>query len=106
MEITADAEQATIEGGQPRTATDTVPAGATGKISINGAQVEIREGENFQAVYEKLRDTAELGGAKLLVVADITDRTGEPENAGYVPEILQMEEIWYLSPKITEIIRK
>lgn len=85
VEITADAEQATIEGGQPRTATDTVPAGATGKISINGAQVEIREGENFQAVYEKLRDTAELGGAKLLVVADITDRTGEPENAGYVP---------------------
>ena len=85
VEITADAEQATIEGGQPRTATDTIPAGATGKISINGAQVEIREGENFQAVYEKLRDTAELGGAKLLVVADITDRTGEAENAGYVP---------------------
>lgn len=85
LEVTADAEQAVIEGGQPRSATDTIPAGATGKISINGAQVEIREGENFQEVYEKLRDTAELGGAKLLVVADITDRTGEPENAGYVP---------------------
>ena len=85
LEVTADAEQAVIEGGQPRVATDTIPAGATGKISINGAQVEIREGENFQEVYEKLRDTAELGGAKLLVVPDITDRTGEPENAGYVP---------------------
>lgn len=85
VEIAADAQKAVVEGGQPLSATDTVPAGATGKVVINGAEVTIREGENFQEVYEKLRDTAELGESKLLIVPDITDLTGDPENAGYVP---------------------
>lgn len=85
VEITADAEHAVTEGGVPMTATDVVPAGATGKVVINGAEVEIKEGETFEQVYSKLRDTAERGEVNLLIVKDLTDKTGEPENAGYVP---------------------
>lgn len=76
VEIAADAEHAVIEGGQPLTATATVPAGASGKVVINGAQVEIKEGELVSDVYKKLRDTAERGEVNLLVVKDLTATGG------------------------------
>ncbi|MCI9447330.1 MAG: flagellin [Lachnospiraceae bacterium] len=85
VEIAADAEHAVIEGGQPLTATATVPAGASGKVVINGAQVEIKEGELVSDVYKKLRDTAERGEVNLLVVKDLTATGGTPEDAGYIP---------------------
>ncbi len=85
VNVTADAEHAVIEGGQPLSATDVVPAGATGKVVINGSEVEIREGETFEEVYEKLRDAAELGEVNLLIVEDLTDKSGLPENEFYVP---------------------
>lgn len=85
VEVTADAEHAVTEGGVPLAATDVVPAGATGTVVINGAEVEIKEGETFEQVYNKLRDTAERGEVNLLVVKDLTDKTGKPEDAGYVP---------------------
>lgn len=85
VEIAADAEHAVIEGGQPLTATATVPAGASGKVVINGAQIEIKEGESVNDVYEKLRDTAERGEVNLLVVKDLTATGGTPEDAGYIP---------------------
>lgn len=85
VEVTANAEHAVIEGGQPLEATDVVPAGASGKVIINGSEVGIEEGETFEEVYEKLRDAAELGEVKLLIVEDLTDRTGLPENEFYVP---------------------
>lgn len=85
VNVTADAEHAVIEGGQPLSATDVVPAGATGKVVINGSEVEIKEGETFDVVYEKLRDAAELGEVNLLIVEDLTNKTGLPENEFYVP---------------------
>lgn len=85
VEVTADAEHAVIEGGAPRSATDVVPAGASGKVIINGSEVKINEGETFDEVYEKLRDAAELGEANLLIVEDLSVRNGLPENEGYVP---------------------
>ena len=44
-----------------------------------------RSGEPFEIVYEKLREAAERGEVNLMVVADKTDKTGLPENGGYVP---------------------
>lgn len=85
VNVTADAEHAVIEGGQPLSATDVVPAGATGKVVINGSEIEIKEGETFDVVYEKLRDAAELGEVNLLIVEDLTNKTGLPENEFYVP---------------------
>ncbi len=85
VEVTADAEQAIIEGGQPLTAASTVPAGASGTVVINGVEVEIEEGESFERVYERMRKGAELGEVNLLLVGDLSDKTGEPEDGFYVP---------------------
>ncbi len=83
--VGADAEHAVLEGAQGIAATDTVPAGADGKVVINGVEVEILEGETFSDVYEKLREGAERGEVNLMVVANTADKTGTPENGGYVP---------------------
>lgn len=85
VEIAADATHAVLEGGQAIPAASTVPAGASGTVVINGVEVEISEGEEFSAVYEKLREGAERGEVNLLVVADTTQTGGTPENGGYVP---------------------
>lgn len=89
VEITADAEHAVIAGGVPRTATDTVPVGAEGTVVINGKEVEIREGETFDVVYQRMRDQAELGEVNLLLVGDLTATGGDPENAGYIPSSVE-----------------
>ena len=68
-----------------RYATSTVPAGASGKVVINGVTVEIQEGETFDAVYERLRKGAELGEVNLLVADPAGAGAGTPDDAGYVP---------------------
>lgn len=85
VDITADATHAVLEGGQVLRGSDTVPAGASGTVVINNVQVEISEGESFEAVYEKLRSGAEQGEVNLLVVGDVTATGGTPENGGYIP---------------------
>lgn len=85
VEVTGDAEHAVIEGGAALSATDEVPAGAAGKVIINGSEAHIQEGDSLETVYQKLRDAAELGEANLLIVEDLTVRDGLPENEGYVP---------------------
>lgn len=66
----------------------TTPAAVTaaqeGTVVINGVEVDIKAGDTFEEVYEKLRDGAEIGNANLLV-ADTTQTGGSAENAGYVP---------------------
>lgn len=85
IQVTADAEHAVIEGGATLSETDVVPAGASGKVVINGSEAEIQEGDSLETVYQKLRDAAELGEANLLIVEDLTVRDGLPENEGYIP---------------------
>ncbi len=85
VNITADAEHAVLAGGAALNANATVPAGAEGKVVINGVEVEIKEGETFSAVYEKMRAGAERGEVNLIVVGNVNDTSGTPENAGYVP---------------------
>ncbi len=85
VEIAADAEHAVIEGGKPMAAADVVPAGASGTVVINGVKVGIEEGETFEEVYNKMRDTAELGEVNLLIVGDLANKDGKPEDGGYVP---------------------
>ncbi|MCI8484151.1 MAG: flagellin [Lachnospiraceae bacterium] len=85
VNVTADASHAVIEGGSTLIGTDVVPAGASGVVVINGVEVEITEGETFEEVFENLRYGAELGEVNLILVDDLTDKTGEPENEGYVP---------------------
>ncbi len=85
VEITANAEHAVTVGAKRLQATDPVPAGASGTVVINGVEVEIKEGETFDAVYEKLRNGAELGEVNLLVVGNLSETGGTPEDAGYVP---------------------
>ena len=85
VEITADARHAVVEGTATLNATSTVPAGASGKVVINGVTVEIQEGETFDAVYAKLRKGAELGEVNLLVADPAGAGAGTPDDAGYVP---------------------
>ncbi len=85
VQITADAEHAVIRGGAALTAASTVPAGATGTVVINGVEVDINEGETFDVVYDKLRKGAELGEVNLLVVGNLNDDSGLPEDEFYVP---------------------
>ena len=83
VNITADAEHAVLVGGAGLTANATMPADGT--VVINSVEVEIKEGETFSAVYEKLREGSERGEVNLLVVGNVNDTSGTPENAGYVP---------------------
>ncbi len=78
-----DATHATMEGNVSVAGTAVTPA--EGTVSFNGVDVEIEAGEPFEKVYEKLREAAERGEVNLMVVADKTDKTGLPENGGYVP---------------------
>ncbi|MEY8391191.1 flagellin [Lachnospiraceae bacterium 45-W7] len=88
VQVNADATHAVIRGGATLTETSVVPAGATGSVVINGVEVEIKEGETFDAVYEKLRAGAELGEVNLLVVQNLNDTSGTPENGFFVPSDL------------------
>ena len=83
--VNEDAALAKYEGGAQHTGTDTVPAGVSGTVAINGVEIEISEGETFEEVYNKLREGAERGEVNLMVVADLSDQSGTPENGGYVP---------------------
>lgn len=85
INVTDDATHAVVEGNTFVPAGDVVPVGAEGKVTINGVDVKIYEGESFEDVYEKLRVGAERGEVNLMVVADPTDNGGEPDNEGYVP---------------------
>ena len=85
VEITADAKHAVIEGTERIGGSAVVPTGASGKVVINGVEVEIKEGETFTEVYDKLREGAERGEVNLLVTSDRGQGNGLPENEGYVP---------------------
>ncbi len=87
VQVAADAEHAVIRGGAALNANSQVPAGASGTVVINGVEVEIKEGESFDAVYEKMREGAELGEVNLLVVRNLTQDkvNGRPEDGFYVP---------------------
>lgn len=88
VQINADATHAVIRGGANLTETSVVPAGAAGSVIINGVEVKIEEGETFDAVYEKLRAGAELGEVNLMVVRNLNDTSGTPENGFFVPSDL------------------
>lgn len=82
--VNAPAEHAVGEGtGAAGTAA--VTAAQEGTVVINGVEVEIKEGDTFTQVYEKLRAGAETGNVNLMVVADTSATGGTAENAGYVP---------------------
>ncbi len=83
--VNEDASLAKYEGGARHTGTDTVPAGVSGTVAINGVEIEISEGETFEEVYNKLREGAERGEVNLMVVDDLSDQSGTPQNGGYVP---------------------
>lgn len=81
--IGADAEQAVLRGTQ--NINTAVPAGASGKVVINGVEVEIAEGEEFADVYEKLRVAAEVGEVDLQVTEDAAGTTPtDPANGGFL----------------------
>lgn len=82
--VNAPAEHAVGEGNGAAAMT-TITAAQAGTVVINNVEVEIKEGDTFEDVYEKLRAGAETGNTKLLVVADTTATGGTAENAGYVP---------------------
>lgn len=82
--VNASAEHAVGEG-TGAAATTAVTAAQEGKVVINGVEVEIKEGDTFTQVYEKLRAGAETGNVNLMVVADTAATGGTAENAGYVP---------------------
>lgn len=85
IDVTANATHAVSEGVAAIAGNSAVPAGASGKVVINGVAIEISAGDTFETVYEKMRAGAEIGNVNLLVVDDLTDTTGTPEDAGYVP---------------------
>ncbi len=85
VNISADAKHAVIEGRTRIGGADTVPAGASGKVVINGVEVEINEGETFTEVYDKMREGAERGEVNLLVSGTRGPGNGLPENEKYEP---------------------
>ena len=61
-----------------------IPGGATapkGKVTINGYEVKIEEGDDAAAVFEKLRKCAELGDVTLLKVAP--GATPDPDTGNF-----------------------
>lgn len=86
IKVNADAALAEVVGTLlPIDPAATIPAGADGTVVINGIEVEVTEGQTFEEVYENLREGAERGEVNLMVVADTADKSGLPENGGYVP---------------------
>lgn len=58
-----------------------------GVVTINGVEVEIKEGESAEAVFEKLRRGAELGNVNMMKInaGDTQDLSKYPETGGYTP---------------------
>lgn len=82
MQIDAAATQSTISA---TTAMGDIPAGT---VIINGSEIKISEGEDAEAVFEKLRRGAELADVSLMVVdpALAQDYTTYPTTGGYVEQ--------------------
>jgi flagellin len=80
MTIVQDARQAVITGLQITNTDDLVPEGAGGIININGVEVQVNEGDELGAVFEKLRIKCDSMNIK--VFAGQTGGT-DPEYAGY-----------------------
>ncbi|EOS42381.1 flagellin [Lachnospiraceae bacterium JLR.KK009] len=85
IKVNADAALAEVVGGTAIAGNAVVPAGTNGTVVINGIEVEVTEGQTFEEVYENLRAGAERGEVNLMVVANTGDKTGLPEDGGYVP---------------------
>lgn len=87
LEITA-AEQATLLAKAGTKTAGTITAAEAGIISVNGSNVEILEGDDATAVYQKIRDAAEKGGVDVFTVDNsITsadrDTALNPSTGGY-----------------------
>ena len=85
--VTQDARQAVLVADGTAAQGD-VPAGATGVVSINGVNVEITEGQDWESVFESLREAAERGEVNLFCIdmdVDADNIGGAAENAGYTP---------------------
>lgn len=88
INVTQDARQAVIVGKafdlsqafDPTT--NTVKAGASGIINLNGTEIKIEEGESLEDVYEKIRNAADNLNIKV-IVNDGTSTGGPDANAGY-----------------------
>lgn len=69
------------------TATSTTSAGTIpeGKITINGYEISISEGEDAASVFEKLREGAEKGDVNLFLIdpAAVQDYDAYPSTGGY-----------------------
>ena len=85
IDIGADATHAQVAGTRRIPAGAVITAAEEGTVTINGVDVKVTEGQTFDEVYEKMREAAELGEVNLLVVGNMADQTGTPENEGYVP---------------------
>lgn len=79
MTINAAATQSTA---MTTVSTGTIPEGT---VTINGMEIAISEGEDASAVFEKLRQGAELADVSLIVVAPgaVQDYAAYPSTGGY-----------------------
>lgn len=80
IKVEQDARQAVLTGGE--IAAGDIPAGV---IKMNGVEVEVKEGQDIETVYENLRNAAELGEINVFAVDDLAHTAGGAANAGYVP---------------------
>ncbi len=88
--------QLTIDAAATQTTVKTTTGAGVipgGKIIINGAEIEIEEGEDAASVFEKLRKGAEEGNAMLMIVdpGATPDLEQFPETGGYEALVKEFE---------------
>ena len=87
IEITQDARQAVLVGGNPTSADTTITPEEVGKININGEEITIEEGDTIQDIFEKLRNLGEQVNVEVFASTENTPVTDEKlaSTAGYKP---------------------
>ena len=87
MKVTQDARQAVLYGASmDKLAAGTITADEAGTININGVDIEIKEGDSMQTVYEKLR-----GGCEKVNINVFATKATAPDVANATKETAYYE---------------
>lgn len=81
--VVEDARQAVAMGSA--VSLNTVDSTMEGKITINGYDIDIAEGDDLKKVMTKLTDAMSLLGGKVFATAGASSGADDPDYAGYTP---------------------
>lgn len=84
MSVIRDGRQAVLAGNTPVDTSD-ISEDETGKLIINGIEIEIKEGQTMEEVYDNIRNVCDGINIKAFFSDGTIEEDGDPEFGGYEP---------------------